>query len=287
MKSNTTKKAAAKKAVTKKADTKKADAKKPKHDVINWYDHPEWYEAGFLKETPNEAKFLEDAFKKFVPFPVERVVEAGCGSGRLVREMAKRGYAVTGIDLNEQSLKYCDKKLKEIGCRAVLAKQYMTSFKFDQPFDAAFNAINTFRHLETEEAALKHLKCVASNLRTGGIFILSLHLVPHDGDLWGTERWSVKTPEYSIKYALTVTEIDEPNRIETLKITMKVQQGNKEHLLVDHIKLRLYDVEQIKSLLAKAKEFELVGVYDFWYDIKERVRLTKNSCDTVLILKKK
>jgi hypothetical protein len=68
---------------------------------------------------------------------------------------------------------------------------------------------------------------------------------------------------------------------------MKVQQGKKEHLLVDHIKLRLYDVDQIKSLLAKAKEFELVGVYDFWYDIKDRVRLTKNTCDTVLILKKK
>jgi len=39
--------------------------------------------------------------------------------------------------------------------------------------------------------------------------------------------------------------------------------------------------------LAKVKAFELVAVYDFWYDIKERVRLTKNSCDTVLILQKK
>jgi hypothetical protein len=68
---------------------------------------------------------------------------------------------------------------------------------------------------------------------------------------------------------------------------MKVAQGDKEHVLADHIRLRLYDVEQIKSLLAKVKAFDLVAVYDFWYDIKERVRLTKNSCDTVLILQKK
>ncbi len=272
---------------SKTQNVKKQSGKNSEEDQIHWYDHPEWYEAGFMKETPNEAKFLEDAFRKFVPFPVERVVEAGCGSGRLVREMARRGYAVTGIDLNDQSLKYCKRKLDELGCRAVLSKQDMTDFQFDQPFDAAFNAINTFRHLETEAAALKHLKCVANHLRTGGIFILSLHLVPHDGDLWGTERWSVKTPDYAIKYALKVTDIDEANRLETLKITMKVTQGDKEHVLADHIRLRLYDVEQIKSLLAKVKAFELVAVYDFWYDIKERVRLTKNSCDTVLILQKK
>ena len=113
---------------TNKQDTKAAS------ETINWYDHPEWYEAGFLKETPTEARFLEDVFRKYVPFPVERILEAGCGSGRLVREMARRGYAVTGMDLNGPALEYCQETLKQLGCRAVLPKQDMTAFHFDQPF---------------------------------------------------------------------------------------------------------------------------------------------------------
>jgi len=266
---------------TKKQDTKAAS------ETINWYDHPEWYEAGFLKETPTEARFLEDVFRKYVPFPVERILEAGCGSGRLVREMARRGYAVTGMDLNGPALEYCQETLKQLGCRAVLSKQDMTDFHFDQPFDAAFNAINTFRHLETESAAVSHLKCISKHLRPGGVFVLSLHIVPNDGELWGTESWSVRTPEYSIRYSLSVKEVDMEKRIETLKMTMKVTIDGQEKKLTDLLRLRLYNVEQLKSLLEKIKTLELVGVYDFWFDISDPCRLTKKSCDVVLVLRKK
>ena len=270
--------------------SKKQDPKptnQPTSETINWYDHPEWYEAGFLKETPTEARFLEDVFRKYVPFPVERILEAGCGSGRLVREMARRGYAVTGMDLSQPSLDYCAKKLKEMGVRAVLSKQDMTDFHFDQPFDAAFNAINTFRHLETESAAANHLKCVAKHLCPGGVFVLSLHIVPSDGELWGTESWSVKTPQYQIRYSLTVKEVDLDKRIEELKMTMKVSIDGQEKKLTDLLRLRLYNVDQLKSLLEKVKTLELVGVYDFWFDISDPCRLSKKSCDVVLILKKK
>ena len=269
------------------SDRKSAVSKhKVEEAVVNWYDHPEWYELGFLKETPKEAKFLEAVFKKHVKFPVTRVLEVGCGSGRLVREMARRGYETTGLDLNSEALKYCKKKLQEDGCSADLVKGDMTDFWFGKPFDAAFNAINTFRHLETEEAAVKHLECIASNLQTGGVFVLSLHLIPHDGDLWGTERWSAKGDGVAIRYALTVLDCDVETRIERLRITMNVEQDGKVSRLSDEIRLRLYNVDQLKSLLAKMKQFELVGVYDFWFDIQQRQRLSRNSCDTVLVLKK-
>jgi SAM-dependent methyltransferase len=270
-----------------KSSTSKKPEAKPTSESINWYDHPEWYEAGFLKETPSEARFLEDVFRKYVPFPVERILEAGCGSGRLVREMARRGYAITGMDLNQPALDYCEKSLKKLGCRAVLSKQDMTSFHFDQPFDAAFNAINTFRHLETESAAVSHIKCIAKHLRPGGVFVLSLHIVPNDGELWGTESWSVRTPEYNIKYSLSVQSVDLEKRLETLKMTMKVSIGDDVKKLTDLLRLRLYDVEQLKELLAKIKSLELVGVYDFWFDISDPCRLSKKSCDVVLVLKKK
>lgn len=260
---------------------------KPAHvDEVNWYDHPEWYECGFLKDTPREGRFLVEAFKKYVPFPVERILETGCGSGRLVREMARRGYRTTGLDLNTTALAYCRKKLDESGLDAELVQGNMVDFDFREPFDAAFNAINTFRHLETEASALRHLKCVARHLKPGGVFILSLHLVPKGGELWGTERWGTRLPQLSVSYSLTVTEVDLKKRMETLKITMNVKEAGNQYRLQDQIRLRLYNVDQLKELLAKAKQLRLVGVHDFWFNIRERRRLSHSTCDTVLILQR-
>ena len=89
------------------AKSKPSKASKPKvrsETIKSWYDYPELYEMGFLKETPKESLFMGDVFKKYVPFPVKRVLELGCGSGRLICDMAKRGYAMTGLDLNPTAL---------------------------------------------------------------------------------------------------------------------------------------------------------------------------------------
>ena len=292
----TTKKPVAKSVVAKTVSTKLVETKplqpeksKPKvrsETIKSWYDYPELYELGFLKETPKESKFLMEVFKKYVPFPVQRVLELGCGSGRLICDMAKRGFAMTGLDLNPTALDYCKKKLEKQECVGELVVGDMTNFSFDEPFDAAINAINTFRHLETEEAALAHLNCVAKNLKPGGIFVLSLHLLPPDGDLWGTERWSAKQGEMSVSYALTVVETSMKTRLEKLRISMLVKNKEESFRLSDHITLRIYTAKQLKSLLAKVKTFKLIGVHDFWCEIESVQKLNGEAIDTVLVLQR-
>lgn len=254
--------------------------------IKSWYDYPQLYELGFLKETPRESKFLEKVFKKYVPYPVNNVLELGCGSGRLVCEMATRGFSMTGLDLNRTALEYCQKKLKKLGVKGETVVGDMTNFKFDQPFDAAVNAINTFRHLESEEAALAHLDCVAEHLKLGGVFVLSLHLLPIDGDLWGTERWAAKNEELSVYYALTVVETSMKTRLEKLRISMLVKKKQESFRLSDHITLRIYTAPQLKSLIAKAKKFKLIAVHDFWYDIDATQKLNAEAVDTILVLQR-
>ncbi len=269
------------------ASTKPKAVKKVRDETVeSWYDHPELYELGFLKETPKESKFLEAVFKKYVPFPVKNVLELGCGSGRLVCDMATRGFSMTGLDLNPTALEYCQKKLKKLGVKGETVVGDMTNFKFDQPFDAAVNAINTFRHLESEEAALAHLDCVAEHLKPGGVFVLSLHLLPVDGDLWGTERWSAKDEKQAVYYALTVVETSMKTRLEKLRISMLVKKKDKTVRMSDHITLRIYTAPQLKSLLAKAKKLKLVAVHDFWYDIKTTQKLNAEAVDTILVLQR-
>ena len=66
----------------------------------------------------------------------------------------------------------------------------MSDFRLDQPLDAAYCPINTFRHLLTEQSARSHLQCVADALRPGGIYVLGLHLLPLDTTQESIERWT-------------------------------------------------------------------------------------------------
>lgn len=50
----------------------------------NWYDYPQYYDLAFAEETPAEAEFIAAACRKYAVGPVRRLLEPGCGSGRLV-----------------------------------------------------------------------------------------------------------------------------------------------------------------------------------------------------------
>ena len=286
-------KTASKKTAAKSIATKKSSAAETqkKHPVElrtdrSWYDYPEYYDAGFVEGLEYEANFFEQAFKKYVPHEVKRVFEPGCGSGRLIVEMARRGYDVTGLDLSTPMLDYCRAALKKHKLKATLIQDDMTTFKLSEKVDAAFNTINTFRHLLTEQDAIAHLKAIANCLNTGGIYILGLHLLPDDGDLYGTEKWQAKHDDARIYYTLTVAESDEETRVEKLRMTMLVKRPTESFKLIDHLHLRVYDAKNLKSLIKKVPELKLRNVFDFWYDIEHPLKLDNEICDTVLVLQK-
>lgn len=256
-------------------------------DPLHWYDYPAFYDLGFRDETKPEADFFEKVFAKYAIAPVRKLLEPGCGSGRLVVEMAARGYSVTGFDLNELSLRYLRQRLRRQNLQADLVVADMASFSLGTSFDAAFNTFNTFRHLTDEKSAQAHLKCVADHLRSGGIFILGLHLFPPDADPMGSERWIVKQGKTKVVYTLRVLSNKPRKRIENLRIIMSIQSPESKRQLKAEFPLRTYNAAQIKKLLKTEPRFEICDVFDFWYEIDEPQKLDNSIVDTVLVLRKK
>src|SRR5262245_31696155 len=137
---------------------------------VDWYDFPHYFDLAFRDETRAEVRFLIAAFQKYCRRPARRLLEPGCGSGRLITALAARSYEIIGIDQNETALAYLQKRLTRRGLTATLLRGAMEIFRLPQKVDAAFCTFNTFRHLLTEEAARSHLQCVADHLREGGIY---------------------------------------------------------------------------------------------------------------------
>jgi SAM-dependent methyltransferase len=258
-----------------------------KTKVGDWYDHPEYYDLSLCDETPLEAAFIEAACRKYCDFPVRRLLEPACGTGRLVVELAARGYQVTGLDLNEKALDFLHKRLKKRKLRAEVLRADMTDFSLPQPAEAAFCLLNSFRHLLTEAAAKRHLEAVARNLRPGGIYILGLHLLPPDTDENSIERWRSRQGKTQISTDLRVMATDRRRRIERLQISLLVRRGEKLWRFRGEFDFRMYTAPQFRRLLAGVPAFELCDVYDFWYEIDEPLKLDNEISDTVFILKKR
>jgi SAM-dependent methyltransferase len=253
----------------------------------DWYAFPQYYDLAFRSETPAEADFIEAACRKYCARPVRHLLEPACGTGRLITELAARGYRMTGLDLSQPSLQYLKRRLARRGLRATTFRQDMADFQIAEPADAAYNTFDGFRHLLTERDAQGHLECVAASLRGGGIYILGFHLLPPDASEECTERWTERHAGLQVTVTLRVIATDRRRRIERLRISLLARTRRKEQRLRHEFEFRMYTAAQFRRLLSKVPAFELLDVYDFWYEIDQPLALNNKISDAVFILRKR
>jgi len=253
----------------------------------DWYDYPQYYDIAFASETREEADFIEAACRKYGSRPARRLLEPACGTGRLVTELAARGYRVAGFDLSEPSLRYLQRRLNRRGLAAELFRADMADFRLDRSADAAYCTFDGFRHLLTENAARSHLQCVSDCLRPGGIYILGFHLLPPDASEECTERWTERRGRTTVTVTLRVLATDRRRRIETLRVCLLVRSGRRTLRLRHDFPFRMYTARQFRRLLAKVPSLELCDVYDFWYEIDHPLELNNEISDTVFILRRR
>jgi len=99
------------------------------------------------------------------------ILELGCGTGRVLLHLARRGYAVTGIDNSPEMLAQCQAKLN---AAPLLLCADMQDFTTDQRFKLALMPFNTFMHLLTPEAQIAALTCCRKHLADGAVLALDV-----------------------------------------------------------------------------------------------------------------
>jgi len=252
-----------------------------------WYGLPRYYDIAFQSETPAEADFLEAAFRRYAAIEVRRVLEPACGSGRLVCELARRGYGVVAFDTCRPALTYLRRRLARRKLMAHVLAADMNRFCLPPVFDAAYNTFDSFRHLLSEEAARGHLRSVADSLRPGGIYVLGFHLLPPDASEHCIERWTERRGQTTVTVTLRVLTTDRRRRIEHIRINLLVRGRHSTRRYFDEFPLRLYTARQFRRLLGQVPHLELCDVFDFWYEIDRPLRLTDELSDAVFILRRR
>jgi|APSaa5957512576_1039674.scaffolds.fasta_scaffold47845_2 SAM-dependent methyltransferase len=141
------------------------------------WDYPEFYE--LLLQAPDSQINAEIStivtLLKGHEIRSGRVLEIGCGPAAHCIELAKRGFAVVGLDRSPAMLQRAQQKAEAEGVSLALHCRDATSFNIpEDAFDCVIFMSETFPLVRTDEALLSHFASVRAVLRPGGLYIVDI-----------------------------------------------------------------------------------------------------------------
>ncbi len=258
----------------------------------DWYETPLYYDIIFDADTGKEADFLEAVFGRFAQTKSRkgesrRVIEPACGSGRLVHEMASRGWRSFGFDTSEAMLGFARERCDGDSVR--VWKDRMESFRLPGGgrFDLAHCLVSTFKYLLTEEAAQGCLRHVSDVLKPGGLFVLGVHLTDYSMRTWNHERWEESRGGVHVTSNTRVWAADRRTRLEPVRNRLRVTRRGEMRVQETEWHFRTYNAAELKRTLREgAPELDVVKVFDFTYDLDQPRGFDDEYSDVLLVLRK-
>jgi SAM-dependent methyltransferase len=250
------------------------------------YDFPKYYDLIFGADWAAEFKFLEACFRLYCRKPVKSVFEPGCGTGRMLLRLGKAGYDISGLDLNPKAVAFCNARLRRHKLKEAAFLGDMADFRLKKPVDAAFNLINTFRHLPDEKTARSHFRCMADAVKQGGLYLLGVHLTPKTTQRCTEECWSASRGSLTVNSRLWSKAIDLKGRREIIGMTYDVHTPTKQFRIEDETVFRTYTAEQMKAAITSDPRWEIVETYDFRYDMEWPIEIGDDTEDVMYVLRR-
>lgn len=117
------------------------------------------------------------AYLEFMNRYGNKILELGCGTGRLTIPLAQNGAIITGIDLNNDMLEICKRKTPD-SVKIELLNGDMTSYSIDNSFDLIIAPCNVINHLLSLEQVNMMIECSKKHLKYGGRIIIDNSVPP-------------------------------------------------------------------------------------------------------------
>ncbi len=218
-----------------------------------WYSEAAgFFGPGYLSEyghlsperTRSEVDFIEKTLRLD---PGARILDCPCGHGRHAIELARRGYAVTGQDLNAFFLDEAKKAAREADAKVTWRKGDMRRPP-KGPFDAAFNLYTSFGYFADEADDQLTLDATARVLRSGAVFVLDIQNRDRMVRMW-QQAWRDWTRATDGSVVTTERTFDMVRgRVDERRVRM---WRDREHEEVS-TSLRAYAASELAVMLARA-----------------------------------
>lgn len=217
-----------------------------------------------------------DFYRSYVKMGT-RVLELGCGTGRVTLPLLKDCSSITAVDLSEQMLTLLQTKVSELDeslrKKLQLRKEDMCSFEWQEKFDLIIFPGVAFSAITAPEGRSACLNCVKRHLAEGGHVIIDM-MNPDEGRVsrTGSERKDFEYFDMELNATvrkLSVIESHDPRKqTQNIKYTFEIiREGESLNQIEDYFELAyLYPYQAQKLFLDNG--FKVHKSYG-WYDFSE------------------
>jgi SAM-dependent methyltransferase len=220
---------------------------------------PELYDLAFGWDPRPEIERLRFLARQAGVPVVGRVLELGCGTGRLLRAWTVSGVQAVGIELSAAMAGFA--RLHG-GGEVTVAD--MCCFNLGRTFDLIYSSANTIRHVCGDRQIASMWCCTRDHLAPGGVFIADLELGfdAEASKVGRPDRWNL-TCEQGVVHACW--EVIEPPAERTrccrVRWEFELRSGATREVWREEFELRTYDGPEFAAFAAAAGLI-LEGMYE-------------------------
>lgn len=230
----------------------------PWHEDKQFWDHmaPAIFSSKRRAKAPEE---VEEILGLVDVAPGATVLDMPCGPGRHALEFARRGYAVTGVDITRAYIDEARRGAEAEGLNAEWICDDMRRFQRADPFDLALNLFSSFGYFVDIADDEQVARNILESLRPGGTLVMDLFGREILARIFSERHWE---EDESGGLLLEEREIlDSWTRSRTRWIYLK--DGERfEHVF----ELRVYAADQLMDLLRRVGFTDVVAHGSFTGD---------------------
>jgi SAM-dependent methyltransferase len=231
----------------------------PRAEVARFYD----LDREPLKDVPFYASCITNENA--------RILELGCGTGRVTLPLSDFCRFIHGIELSEAMLSICRAKLREAAIspgKVLVDHGDITHFDLGKTFDLIIAPYRVLQNLETDDHVAGLFRCIGAHLSRRGTCILNVFNPRYPDRETLVRAWS-KTDEVLDWEVATGTQVvtchhrkgkvDQENLVLYPELIYRVRSGGDlVEQVVFNLVMRCYFPEEFESLI-KDHGFEIVG----------------------------
>ncbi len=200
-----------------------------------------------------------------------RVVEPGCGSGRMLDALGAHGLETVGIDSSPTMVALARQRLAG---RAVVHLADMTDFDLGRMFEGAVCPINTLCHLKRAELT-RHLEAMARHLEPGARYLVQVGLAdPERRAPLASSHWEASRGDTQLRIDWVEEELDVVAGRSRQRSRIHVLSGPRAGEVVEEFHDMTAWTPRAWRSAIKRSPFTVIATYDGGEEARPRVDAT-------------
>lgn len=204
--------------------------------------------------------FYEQNFTKWMKNKPQLVLDLACGTGKITRELARRGYDMTGVDSSVEMLgRARDTAEKEGFTDEILwLCQDMTEFELYGTVDAVVSSLDSINHLSGHGELERTFSLVHNYLYPDGLFLFDVNGKHKFETVYAENTYAMEEGKY---FCVWENRYNPRSHLCDFYITVFERQKDGRYLRHEDVQReRMFPLATLAQMLKKTG-FDLLGAY--------------------------